>query len=392
MFNSYFDNNFSDGFWALFGAKTVIMIATGFLGIFLPIFLFNLFDGNIQKVALYFGCSSLIYIFTVPLGAQFLNDFGFRNALRLSVFWGALFYVIFYFIDKQNSFYLIPLSILATVLFRLFYWTPYHTDFAKFTDNSKRGKQLSFFNVAGNITAGLIPLLSGFLIAQFGFDLVFIIAIILYLVSGLFYFKIPRTEEKFSWSYSETWKKFFDKKNRPAVLAFTADGVEAIISVTVWPIFIFQLLKGNYFEVGYLSALIIVVTIILQFITGNLLDNGKKEKLLGLGTLFYSLGWIIKIFILTSFHIFVAGLYHNVAKIFSRTSFDVMTYDMAEHQGHYVDEFTVLHEIAFHIGKVLSVIFVILISFVLPLQWTFILAAGASFLMNILRKEGQMEM
>ncbi len=37
----YFKNNFHKGLLSLFGAKTVVMIATGFLGIFLPIFLFD---------------------------------------------------------------------------------------------------------------------------------------------------------------------------------------------------------------------------------------------------------------------------------------------------------------------------------------------------------------
>ena len=62
-------------------------------------------------------------------------------------------------------------------MFRMFYWIPYHVDFAKFTDNSNRGRQLSMFRVTRDIIAGLIPILSGYIISQQGYSFVFGIAI-----------------------------------------------------------------------------------------------------------------------------------------------------------------------------------------------------------------------
>jgi len=239
---------------------------------------------------------------------------------------------------------------------------------------------------------GLIPILSGYLIARFGFDFVFIIAIILYLVSGLFYINLPRTKEKFDWSYRQSWVEFFKKKNEKVVLAFMANGAESIVGGVVWPIFIFELLKGDYLKVGYLSAVIVVATIILQFFIGHRLDNGgNKEKVLKFGSLLYSLGWIIKIFVVTAFHIFIVGIYHNIMRIFTKTPFNVLTYDLAIDQGHYVDEFTVLHEMSIHTGKILAVIFIIFLSFFLPLQWTFLLAAASSISLNMLKEKYSLE-
>ena len=119
---SYFDGGISRGFASLYAAKTIVMIATALLGIFLPIFLYNLFDKNFQYVVLYYGTASFLYGIFVGLGAIFLNKFGFRRALQVSAFLGALFYSIFYFIDKENFIYLIPFSILIVTLYRLFYW------------------------------------------------------------------------------------------------------------------------------------------------------------------------------------------------------------------------------------------------------------------------------
>ena len=104
----YFDEKFKEGFLSLYGAQAVLMIASGFLGIFVPLFLFDLFDGDVRWVVFFFGITSFLYALTVSFGAMFLNKFGFRNALRVSLLLGALWYVIIYFVDKGNYFYLTP--------------------------------------------------------------------------------------------------------------------------------------------------------------------------------------------------------------------------------------------------------------------------------------------
>lgn len=388
---SYFEGKITYGFVSLYTGKLIVMIATGLLGIFLPIFLFNLFNQNFQYMVFYFGAGFLLYSLTVALGAGFLNRFGFRRALRISVFLGALFYTIFYFINEDNLIYLIPFSVIILVLYRLLYWVPYHTDFAKFTNKENRGRELSALYVTRNIIGVFMPLAAGFIIIRFNFDTLFIIAIILYLVSFIPYLTIPRTREKFRWSYFETWRQFFSKKRRKTIFAFMADGVEGTVSWIIWPIFIFQLLKGNYFQVGAVSTLVIGAAVMLQLGLGKYIDVKKqKEKVLHWGSALYSLGWIVKIFIVTAFHIFVVGAYHSLAKIFTRTPFDTLTYEIAADEGHYVDEFSVLHEMSINLGRVLALGLAAIISMYFAIQWIFILAAAAAICLNLLRAKTEL--
>jgi MFS family permease len=372
----------------LYTGKTISLIGSALLGIFLPIFLYELFNKNFQAVIIYYGIGYLLYAVSVTVGGRFLNRFGFRKALRVSVILGALFYVIFYFIAPDNWPYLVPLAILAGLLYRLFYWLPYHVDFAKFTDKKNRARQVGVLNATRLAMGIFIPLLAGLIIARFGFDVLFVIAIILFIVSGIPYLTIPRTREKFSWSWLQTWQEFFSKKRRRMVFAYMADGAERTVGLVVWPIFIYQILEGNYLQVGAVSTFIIGFTVILQLVSGRYIDlKTPKEKVLRWGSAFYAIGWLIKIFITTAFQIFIVGTYHNVSKIFIRTPFDVLTYEIAADQGHYVDEFTVLHEIAINFGKALIAILVIVVSLFLAIQWVFILAALAAILLNILKVE-----
>ena len=384
----YFNKSLSKGFVRLYTGKTIVMIATAMLGIFLPIFLYNLFNKNFQAVIIYYGLGYLFYGIVVSLGVKFLNKFGFRNALRTSVILGMIFYIIFYFIDQNNLKYLIPFSLLISVLYRLLYWLPYHVNFAKFTNKKTRGRQVSIIEATRSVLGVFIPLIAGLIVSYFSFDILFIIAIALYLLSGIPYLTISRTREKFVWTIRETWRQFFSKKRRKTVLAYMADGSENIIGIVVWPIFIYQLLDGNYFKVGAISTLIIAISVITQLFLGKYMDlRVKKEKVLKWGSFLYSFGWLVKIFISTTFQLFIVGAYHSITCIFLRTPFDALTYEIAADQEHYVDEFSVLREMAIQFGRVLMAVLIILISFFFAIQWVFILAALASMVFNLLEKK-----
>jgi len=364
------------------------MIGGALLGLFLPIFLFELFNKNFIAVVLYYAIGFFLYGITITVGAKFLNKFGFKKALQVSVLLAALFYVIFYFIDKQGLSQLIPLTILVVVLFRLFHWLPYHVDFAKLSDKKNRAKQVSILSATRMALGIFIPLISGLIIAKFGFNILFIIAIVLYLLASFPYMAVPRTKEKFSWTILETWKQFFSKKRRNMVCAYMADGAENMVGLTVWPIFIYQLLNGDYFQIGTLSTLIIGITVTLQLFTGKYVDSKiSKEKAVHWGSTLYALGWIAKVFIVTAFQIFIVGAYHSITSILLRTPFDALTYEIAADQGHYVDEFTVLREMSINLGRTIMAGLIIVISFYFAMQWVFILAAAATIIFNLLESK-----
>jgi len=77
-------------------------------------------------------------------------------------------------------------------------------------------------------------------------------------------------------------------------------------------------------------------------------------------------------------------VYHGFAKLFTTTSIDTMYYDLAADSGHYVDEVTVLREIAIQIGKVCTLVCILLLTLFVSLQWTFLIAAVAALFLNSL--------
>ncbi|TSC94841.1 MAG: Uncharacterized protein Athens101428_123 [Candidatus Berkelbacteria bacterium Athens1014_28] len=382
----YFDGNIKSGFVALYSSKSIIRIAGGLFGIFLPIFLYGIFENNFSKVAWYYIASDFFYIILIPLGAIFLNRLGFRRALRISVFFGAFFYGTFYFASVKNALLISVISLTFLVLWRITHWIPYHVDFAKFTDKKNRGREVGLLEATTDVIGVITPFAAGLIISRAGFGTLFLIAVAIYLASYIPLLTIPKTREKFSWKYFQTWKEFFSRQRRANILAYMADGAENTVGAVVWPIFIFELLKGNYAEVGFISALITGTTIILQILMGKYVDEKfSKKKFIHFGSTLYALGWIFKIFVITSFQIFVIDAYHKLMKIFLRVPFDALTYEIAADEGHFVDEYTVIHEMALSFGKVAAMLLIIPISLSTNLSSTFLIAALASIVLNFLR-------
>lgn len=379
----YFNGQLSQGFVALFSGRMIQFASMGLIGLFLPIFLFLKFDFNVIYVYLFYLVGHLVYALVLPYGARFLNRIGIKKSLQISVVFDSAFYVFVYFIDR-NPVLFITLSLVSIVLARLFFWIPYQTEFAKFTNRGERGKEYSLMEATKAFLDVLMPVASGLLIVFFGFKSVFLISIILLLSSSIPFLTLVNTDEKFSWGYLETFKNFFSKANRNIVLANLANGAENVVGVIIWPIFIWEILKGNYFAVGSLSSLIVLVTIILQLSVGKYTDLLDKRRMIRFGSFLYAAGWLLKMFVLTAFQIFLAGTYHSLVQVFKNTPFDVLNYQLMADHGHYVDEYTVIKELAIQFGKVLMLVFAIIITLLFGMSWTFALAALASLFINLL--------
>jgi len=380
----YLEGKLSHGFVSLFTGRMIQFAAQGLIGLFVPMFLYVQFDYNVIYVFYYYIIGSFFYALFLPLGARVLNKYGLRRSLQTSVFFDAAFFCCFLFYDRAPIFFLI-LSLVFQFFSRTLFWLPYNVDLAKFTAGKDRGKEMGMIFATKSFLAIIMPIFAGFLLNFFGnFDVVFSIAIVIYLLAGIPFIKLPHTRERYSWSYAKTVKKFFKKENRGMVLGNMADGAENAAALIIWPIFIWEILNGDYLAAGGISSLIVFVTVIIQLFVGKYVDIFSKRRMLHWGSLFYAVGWFMKVFVVSALHIFVIGAYHKFAQVFKDTPFSTLNYEYIADQGHYVDEYTVLREMSSHFGRSLVLILAVVVSFSFGLNWTFALAALASLLINLL--------
>jgi MFS family permease len=228
------------------------------------------------------------------------------------------------------------------------------------------------------------PILAGYIVQNSGYEVLFAIAIVLLTLSGVSYLFVPAVEERFTWTYKETVQHLFSPNFRNLLIGEMASGAEVIVSLIAWPIFLYTVLQGDMLSIGALSTVIVAVTIVIQLFVGKHIDGKGENKIQTLkrGSLFYAIGWIAKIFVVSAGQIFFVGLYHNVTKIFLKTPYSAILYDMSGEQGHYVDEFTVMKEMASHIGRVLALLLMVSLTFFMSIEWTFLIGVVASIAVN----------
>lgn len=370
---------------ALYSNQIIQQVASGLLGLFFPVFLYQKLDYSLSKVALYFLISYGIWLLLVPLGGKAMSRLGIKKSLIISVFFGALYYFFLGRFDLTNDLFYLGLVIVAINIDRMLYWVQYHTDFAKFTQKKDRGKQMSFLLIIGSLVSVALPFISGQILEKYDFGILFTVAFGIYLVSLIPLFLIPEKKEVFTYKYFESFKKVFSRQKRRFLLSYASDGAQTIVGAAFWPLFIWLVLNESYTATGIVSSLVILVSIILRLFVGDFTDRIDKKKLIKWGTRFYAIGWVIKMFVATGFQIFIASTYHNFAGIVMRTPYDALRYEQAADSGHLVDEYAVLRDIALNIGRVLMIVFMLVVFLItnnLPLSFLF--AAGASLLINLI--------
>lgn len=375
------------GFVELFVSKRLIQgLATAMLALFTPIFLFETSGESFATVIFFYLIVSLGYVLILPPAMRITNKIGFSRALAISALFSVVQYGIMYFMDVSNFWRLImPLGV-AVILFRTLHWVPYHVDFTQFTKGGSRGRDLSLVFATIAFMGVIGPILAGFIIQNAGYNILFGVGVVLMLIAAISYLFVPASKEKFTWSYSEVIENLFSKKFRPILYSEFASGAETIVNLVAWPVFLFVILDGNILEVGILSTIIVGVTIVIQLLVGHHLDKGRDNstKTLKVGSSLYALGWIFKMFVFSATQIFFVGLYHNITRIFTKTPYNAIFYDMSGEQGRYVDEFTVMKEMTNHTGRVVGLLAMLGLTAVFSVEWTFIIGAFSSLLFNMI--------
>ncbi|MBU0707537.1 MFS transporter [Patescibacteria group bacterium] len=378
----YPKTKFSPDIVALFTQRQIQSTATSLFGIFLPIFLYEKFDFKLESVMIFYIICFGAYTLLAQVGARMMSRVGLKNSMIIAIPFLVMYYFALYFVgDKPWS--VLIYAIAAVTIWRMFYWVPYHTEFAQFTDRVNRGKQIGFLAAVSAIIGIITPVVSGFIISKFGYQVLIVLIIILVFLSVIPLLFTRQVKEKFTIGYIDTFKILFTKHKR-ILLAYGAEGAEGAIGLAIWPIFMYKIFEGNYFDIGAISTVVIFATVVIRLFMGKYTDKLPKRRLLHWGTAVYSLGWIFKVFVQTGFDLFLASTYHNLASAVMRTPFDALTYEQMADAGHYVDEMSVFREISLGIGRIVMFALLLALVGVISLNTIFWMAAVFALLINVL--------
>lgn len=363
----------------LYASAAIMDFAISSVMIFEPIYLYTR-GYSLQKILLFYLGIYFLYFILIPLGAKFSRRFGYEHGILASTPLLILYYLSLFAIPS-NVLYFYG-AILFSALFKSFYWPGYHADFARFCSDGERGREVSERQTISAVAYVVGPAIGGAIIAIGGFKVLFIIVAILILVSNL---PLLSTKEVFTpipFSYRKAYSRLFRKENLRRLCGYLGFGEELIV-LTIWPIFIYVVIK-NYLSIGIIIALTTLVTSVIVLYIGHLTDFKNKFRLLKFGSVLTSASAFLRILVGGSLGVFLTDTFSRVAKNFISVPLTAITYERAQKTS--VMKTIVFYEMALILGKILACLIVYFLFFILPSSFTaaFIVAGLMSLLYALL--------
>jgi len=361
----------------LYSSTLILNFAISMVTIFEPVFIYLLFidkyglSKTLQLVMFFYLGVYVLYFLLLPLGAKFSRRFGFEHSIAVSTVFTALFYFSL-FISSYNI-YFIFLAIIFYALWKMFYWPAYHSDFALFSVDGEHGRQISNLIVLESMVYIVGPLIGGFILKFSNFNILFIVASILMILSNI---SMLITKEKFEpadFSYFGAFTRLFKRENLKKLLALVGFG-EELIALTIWPIFIYVALK-DFLGLGVITSVSIFVTTIIFLYIGKMADKNDGRWLLKFGVILYFFSWLLRLVTRSVLGVFLVDAYSRVSKQAISIPVTAMTYKRAHNTS--VMKTILFFEMSLVLGKIITIIAtIILLQFFTP-GWNsvFILSA-----------------
>jgi len=364
----------------LYTHRVLLRLGLSVSSVFTVVLIYQFFDSSFFAVALAYGSLYIGVLLLTPLSSMLISRLGVMRMLMWAVpLLGVGTIGLYAFASGgQYAFSGLVAFVIAMVLYKILYWVPYHVDFSRLLDSHRRGGQLAIIRNLADVLIVLTPFLGGYVVEKFGFTSLYALVLVFVAISIIPLFSLPNTYEKYQWTYLQTFKQLFSRRNRGLLFAYTGDGVQDMTFAAVWPLIVFTLLGENYIALGAITALTFLAVLVLRMVTGRLFDTWDKKKLMMIGAISASTGWILKIMVGTPVQIFMVDTYHGMGRVVNRTTVDAITYEQSADNGRYVDEYTTLKEMALAFGRTSVLVVVAVLMYFFDPQLAFIAALALS--------------
>lgn len=335
----------------LYWSMAIGNFAVGLIGLYIPIYMFQYFNGSIAAVFIFYILQTLFQVLLVPFSARLFNKIGVKKILAIGKPFLALYLVALTFLD-YGGWWFLAIAIFFKIIFLITTPLGHHVDFARFSSGKKRGSQLGTGQIIIALSKAAAPFIGGLIIVHMGYTPVFIVAVLLTVVSIIPLFFSDDAHESYTLDWKRSFKYAFAKDHRRTSLGFFVEGVEYSAAIFLLPIFIFTII-GNLETLGWITSVSLVISILFTHLIGVLVDKHGPSKVLHISSWVHFITWVSYTFIQTPVQYFYASSSHSLAATSNHLPMSAKYYTLAHERKHGVDEFVVFHEIMHNLGRTL---------------------------------------
>lgn len=349
----YFTSKIRPEIEHLYGAVAIGNLAQAIITLFEPIFLYYVVGLTITEVLLFIGSVYALYALIIPFGGKVSARFGYAHAIFLSIPFQIAFW--FLILGSEKHIGLLTFAALSFAVQKALYWPAIHASLSRFSKSKQRGREFSLMYAIMNLMQIIGPMIGGFLSAILGIESIFIICSIIYFCSAAPLFWSREVFKPKPYKYHDTWEMY--KKYPARFLGYFGFGEELLVQ-TIWPIFIFIIIK-NYQDTGALVTVATLVATGLALYIGFYTDKHSKESLLKAGTLIYALTWLARVPVISPFAVFIVDTLSRTTKSLVFIPASTLTYERADKT--HIMPYIIGFEQALAVGKMLAALIGIIV-------------------------------
>ncbi len=324
----------------------------------------------LARTALLYALSQIITCLATPYAAQLLRH-GSRRAMTFAllsaatgfVFLGAAFDGFFGMSIARG----IIVFALALGLYRALYWIPYEVE----VEGASRERRRMYMPY--ELVVGIAPACVGLAIVSSAsvFTWVLFAAAALIIVAALPLSHAREVQERFSWSYRETFAQLMARENRAFVSRSLLEGMSSAALLLLWPIAVFLIVGWSYGMLGIVLSLTFLVAILARTLVRGFLRRMRVHESPLVNALLAVSPWLLRLVVATPFSVVLVDSYFYTTAP-ARQGIDPYAFEQSADGGSFVDEYTALKEMALAIGRITTCIVAALLALLVSLPVAFI--------------------
>ncbi|NCT55993.1 hypothetical protein GW755_04075 [bacterium] len=369
------------------------------IGIFLPIYLFNLylpytfnpdsFINSVFIISIFFLLESLSTLLTLFIFSRWIyKNVPFQKILLFSNLVLVIALVCLYNLEKLPILYFITPGFLGLVI--TCYWVPYHLFFIEKNGDKEGhyGKKLGMSAFLSRSVDALGPLFGGAILFTLGFKSLFLISSILIVISSLpILYDIKDVRHHIDSPKKIILRYLLNKKYiRVSLGLFGATAVFVVFNL-FWPIVLLITLK-DFSTIGILTFFSLFLSSAFGLIVGRIINPNNSKKIHAVGISLASLLHLLRIFVLLPLHVYSLDLFSRTNFVLYELPFVSKTYEIG--RGNDAADFVIYREVAIHLFRI-PVIILVMLSFLAFSNWRYIfvfaaLGSAISFFISLQKK------
>lgn len=326
--------------------RFLFQLALGTITIFIPLYLVDTgysLAGVILFYMVYYGT----FIGGSIPAAALTARYGYKH-----VAWAAAPFILVFYLALRSlaapTPIVYPMAAVGGLGF-VTYWVGMNSEMARNSHDESREQETGYFFSMPMIGSVLSPFIGGLIIAVASFEVLFLTAAALVMVS---YLPFLLTREHYSGTETG-FTSFFTHEYRMDFLAFITNGAASIGRKVVWPLYLAVILNESL-QIGGAGSLLALGGAITSMALGQYTEPDNRDRVLATGGILVAISFLTMIAVTSPITAFLVSFFNGAVYVVATLPLYSKVIGAAEHED--IIGYFVFREIGLCTGRVLTLI------------------------------------